>query len=260
MLRIWHQSMTELHNLGGFKASLETHAKKILAPDQVLEVHGMPPGAYRGRSPTAGLGNAFVHHRVLDPILDNAIRAEKDGFAAFVVGSYSEPYLRELRSAVDIPVISITEATLLVACSLGKLSAPISNDPAIAWIVRLSIETHGLGTRVMTPRSIVPGLDEHQLVEAFSAPLGLIQSFTDMAQAAINEGADVIVPAEGVLAEFLYVNGVHEIDSVPVLDSYGVTWAYAAMMAELHRKTGLTVGRKWHYRRDDPDLVQALAD
>ena len=258
-MRIWHQSMTELHSLGGFKASLEAHSRKILAPDQILEVHGMPPGTYCGRSPTAGLSNAFVHHRALDPILDNAIRAEREGIDAFVVGSYSEPYLRELRSAVDIPVISITEASLFVACSLGKFSAPISNDRAIAWIVRLSIETHGLSSRVMTPRSITPNLDEHQLVEAFKSPQGLIRSCTETAQTAIDEGADVIVPAVGVLAEFLYMNGINRIDSVPVLDSYGVTWAYAAMMADLHRKTGLTVGRKWHYQRDDPDLVREIA-
>ena len=135
-VRIWHQSMTELHGLGVYKASLERHASRILEAGQTVEVHGLPKGAYRGRSPTAALSNAFAHHRILDPVLDNAVRAERQGFDAFVLGSYSEPFLRELRSAIDIPVVSVTEATLLVACSIGRLAAPVSNDPAIARLAR----------------------------------------------------------------------------------------------------------------------------
>ncbi len=257
-MRLWHQSMTELHDLGAYKASLETHAQKVLGDMDVVEVHGMPKGAYHGHSPTAALSNAFAHHRVLDPVLDNAVRAEQLGFDAFVIGSFSEPFLRELRSAVDIPVISITEATLLVACSIGRLSVPIANDPGIAWIVRQSVESHGLSQRVLTPRAIEPALNEPEMAQAFANPAVLIESFTAAARRAIAEGADVVIPAEGVLSEFLYNNGVKMIDAVPVLDSFGVTWTYAAMMVNLRRKLDLSVSRKMHYQRNDPSLIQAL--
>ena len=258
-VRIWHQSMTELHELGVYKASLEKHAREVLDPQQAVEVHGLPKGAYRGRSPTAALSNAFAHHRILDPVLDNAVRAERQGFDAFVVGSYSEPFLRELRSAIDIPVVSIAEATFLVACSIGRHAAPISNDPGIARLVRQSIDTHGLSERIQSPRSITPPLNELQLADAFSNPLHLIQSFTETAQKAIDDGADVIIPAEGVLSEFLYTNKVTMIDSVPVIDSFAVTWAYAAMMVNLRSRTGLAISRRWHYQRDDADLISELS-
>jgi allantoin racemase len=250
--------MTELHELGAYKASLESHAAKILEPRQTLEVHGLPKGAYRGRSPTAALSNAFAHHRILDPVLDSAVRAERQGFDAFVLGSYSEPFLRELRSAVDMPVVSVTEATLLVACSIGRLAAPVSNDPAIARLVRQSIDAHGLDRRSQSPRSVTPPLNEFQLAEAFANPSHLIQSFTATAREAIKDGADVIIPAEGVLSELLYNNSVAMIDSVPVLDSFGVTWAYAAMMVSLRAKTGLSVSRSGDYRRDDAQLISEL--
>ena len=251
--------MTELDELGVYKASLASHAKKVLEPEQVIEVHGMPKGAYRGRSPTAALSNAFAHHRILDAVLDSAVRAERQGFDAFVVGSYSEPFLRELRSAVDVPVVSIAEATFFVACSIGRLAAPVSNDPGIARLVRQSIDAHGLDRRIQSPRSIAPPLDELQLAEAFSNRAHLIRSFTETARKAIDEDADVIIPAEGVLSEFLYNNRVTMIDSVPVLDSFGVTWVYAAMMVNLRSRTGLSVSRKWHYQRDDPQLIAELS-
>jgi len=32
-------------------------------------------------------------------------------------------------------VVSVAEATFLVACSIGRLAAPVSNDPVIARLV-----------------------------------------------------------------------------------------------------------------------------
>lgn len=250
--------MTELHALGAYRSSLESHAAKVLESAWSVAVHGMPEGAYLGRAPTAALSNAFAHHRILDPVLDNAVRAERDGYDAFVVGSFSEPFLRELRSAIDIPVVSVAEATMLVACSIGRRAAPISNDPAIAWLVEQSIDLHGLGRRIQTPISIEPPLDEHQLAAAYSNPARLVQSFTTAARRAIGAGADVIIPAEGVLSEFLHGQGITAIDDVPVMDSFGVAWSYAAMMAGLRSRTRLSVSRKRQYRRDDAQLISDL--
>ena len=258
-MHLWHQSSTEIDELGAYKRSLVAHAAKVLGPSGSISVHGMPSGRYGGRSPSDALGNAFVHHMLLEPVLANAVRAERDGYDAFVIGSFSEPFLRELRSAVDIPIVSLTEASLLVACSLGRYSAPVSNAPAVAWMTRMSIEAHGLGSRVLRVQSIDPPLEEPALAAAFENPRPVIDSFERAACAAIADGADVIIPAEGMLAELLHVNGVRSVRRAPVIDVFGVAWAYAAMLARLREQTGLQVGREWHYRRDDPDFIQQLA-
>ena len=144
--------MTELDELGAYKASLEGHAMKVLDPGQRVEVRGMPRGRLSRKVADGSAVERVRAPSILDPVLDSAVRAEREGFDAFVVGSFSEPFLRELRSAIDISVVSVTEATMLVACSIGRLAAPISNDPAIAWLVRQSIETHGLQPRIQPPR------------------------------------------------------------------------------------------------------------
>ena len=56
-------------------------------------------------------------------MIENAIKAEREGYDAFVLGSFSEPFLREIRSAVDIPVASVVESSVLVGCSLGHYVA-----------------------------------------------------------------------------------------------------------------------------------------
>jgi Asp/Glu/hydantoin racemase len=257
-VHIWHQSMTELARLGAYRDSLERHAREILEPGQVVEVHGLPAGAYLGRAPTAALGNAFAHHRILDPVLDLAKHAERQGYDAFVIGSYSEPFLTELRSALDIPVVSVAEATFLVACSIGRLAAPITNDRGVARLVRRSIAHHGLQQRGLKPRAITPALDEFELASAFSEPQAFLASFTSAARAAIADGADVIIPAEGVLSECLHHHRVTSIDSVPVMDSFGVAWLHAAMLVRLRATTGLAVSRAGDYFRDDPQLIDEL--
>jgi allantoin racemase len=59
----------------------------------------------------------------------------------------------------------------------------------------------------------------------------------------------VIVPAEGIITEFLYANGVTKVGSAPVLDTFGIAWKYAELLVNLRQKTGLMVGREWEYRR-----------
>jgi allantoin racemase len=103
--------------------------------------------------------------------------------------------------------------------------------------------------------SMEPALDEPALARAYADPAPVIASFTATAERLVARGADVIIPAEGVLAELLMRHGVREIAGAPVMDVFAVTWTYALMQIRLWSKTGLRVGRSWHHRRDDPAIV-----
>ena len=259
-MKIWHQSATELDGLEAYKRALEAHAAAVVGGEAQVDVRGLSPGAYAGAAPSAVLGNAYAYHRVLSGVIDNAIRAEREGYDAFVLGSFSEPFLREIRSAVDIPVASIAEASLLVGCSLGRYIALISNTPSIQWLTRTAVDKHGLGARVLDVVSLDPPLDEHALASAYDRPEPVIASFRAAAAGLVARGADVIIPAEGVLAGLLVRHRVREIEGAAVLDVFAIGWHYALMQARLWARTGLRVGRSWQYRRDDPRLVARLAD
>ena len=257
-LRIWHQSTTEIDNIGVYKDSLIARARAILDTEVELDVHGLPSGAHHGRAPSASLGNAYLHHRILEPILHNVVEAERQGYAAFVMGSFSDPFIREMRSAVDIPVISLTESALLIGCSLGKNLVAISNAPAVAWMTRTSVDAYQLQARVLDVTSIDPPMDEPALAKGYADPGPVIAAFTRAAERAVAAGADVIIPAEGVLAQLLIINGVKTIAGAPVLDVFGAAWCHAVMMARLWSRTGLRVGRAWQYRREDKELIGLL--
>lgn len=259
-MRIWHQSMTELDALPEYRATMQAHADAVTARGTEIAIHGLPQGSYGGLSPSDVLGYPYAYHVILGHAIEAAYEAERQGYDAYVVGSYSEPFLREIRSVVDIPVASMAESTFLVACSLGKYQALITNTSGIARIVKNQVDKHGLRERVLGVYVIDPPLNEAALARAYRDAGELTAGFTNTAAQAIEAGADVVIPAEGVLCELLYANGVNRVGDVPVLDSLGVCWHYAEMLVKLWRNTGLRVGRRWEYPRPDAPLLAQIRD
>lgn len=255
-MRIWHQSMTELDKLGAYRIALEEHARAVTSPGTEVVVQGIPSGAYGEIAPSDLLLSPYPYHLLLNQVIEFAYQAERQGYDAFVLGSFSEPYLREIRSILDIPVVSIAESSFLVGCSIGKYLGLISNSPDIARIVKGLVEKHHLQDRVSGVHAIDPPLNEPALAAAFMNPAAFLADFRRIAERVIEDGADAIIPAEGVLNELLVANGVQRIGEAAVLDSIGVTWNYAEMMVNLRRRTGLTVGRRWEYARPGPAVIE----
>ncbi|HMO30337.1 aspartate/glutamate racemase family protein [Enterovirga sp.] len=247
-LRIWHQSVNELSRIGAYKRGIEAQAAAFLGPDAEVHVQGLPEGTYGDLSPSDALGNAYTYHRVLAPLVEMAVEAETRGYDAFVMGSFSEPFLREMRTAVDIPVVSLTEASLLVGCSLGSRIGLISNAPNVAYMTSLSVAKHHLEARVLEVTSLSPGMDEYELMAAREEPSRLVAAFAGKARELIARGADVIVPAEGVMAEILAGEGIRRIDKAVVLDVFMAAWAHALSLVRL-RRGGIGTSRAWLYSR-----------
>ncbi|MFB8342815.1 aspartate/glutamate racemase family protein [Brucella cytisi] len=247
-LKFWHQSVNELSRIEAYKRGIEAHAKVFLGDEAEVHVHGMPEGTYGTQSPSDALGNAYLYHRVLSPIVEQAVEAERQGYDAFVMGSFSEPYLREMRTAVDIPVVSLTEAALLTGCALGGKIGLISNAPNVAFMTKLSVSKHHLEARVVDVTALSPGMDEYQLIAARDEPSTLIEAFKTEARVLIGRGAEVIVPAEGVMAEILAREGLKTIDGATVIDVFAAAWSQALALVRM-RKAGMGTSRAWLYSR-----------
>ena len=257
-IRFWHQSMTELQLLGPYRYFIEAHAARVLGAEASITLHGLRPGSYHGRAPTPALGNAFAFHHILDQVIGQAVEAERTGYDAFVIGSFTEPYLREIRSVVRIPVLSIVESALLVGCSLGRKIALIANGPELAAIVQAAVERHGLRERVLAAATLSPAWHEPVMAAAFSDPKALIAAFSATARGFIEQGAEVIVPAEGVLCAVLSAGNVTEIGGAPVVDVFAAAWLYGVMMVKMQRIFGLRVSDVGSYAQGDRELVDLL--
>jgi Asp/Glu/hydantoin racemase len=260
-MKIWHQSMADFGRLTTYRDAIAKHALEVCEVGTEVVPHGMPPKPYIRADGDGGgaddprmttseqLGSPYIYHMGFRRIIDYAREAERDGYDAFVIGSFSEPFLRELRSTIDIPVVSVGEANFLLACSYGKLQAHIANVPTVARLVMDHVHEYRLSDRVSGTYSVGPEIDEYLMQQMWQSPTEIIARFKQIGRQAIEAGADVLIPVEGVLSELLYVNGIRRIDEAPVFDSFGMAWKYAELQVNLRRKMQLAVGREWEYRR-----------
>lgn len=114
-MKIWHQSSVDLDNYPVYKASLAQHYAKVAAAGTQIVLHGVPESMWHGMSPSEVMRVPYAYHKAMSrQLLHNVYKAEQEGYDAFVIGTYTEPLLRECRSLVDIPVISMPESTVLI--------------------------------------------------------------------------------------------------------------------------------------------------
>ena len=254
--RIWFQSAVEMDTADAYAAALRQHASGVVQPSTSVDVHGVPPGSWAGQQPSALFGFPAVFLAVLGPaFLKNAVRAEREGYDAFVVGTFIEPFLRELRSAVRIPVVSSLEATLLVGCTAAQQIGLVTINSALRWSLQTSIERHRMGARVGTILLLEPELDEAGAIALLAEPASGVAAFTAAARRAVAAGADAVIPAESILSTLTAHATLYEIDGAAVLDAVAIPVVFAEMLVTLHRRAGLRTGRRWHTPMPPPELI-----
>src|SRR5262249_45794529 len=76
----------------------------------VISIHGL--------SPHRAIAEQYRYLEFLDTaeVMDNGLRAEKEGYDAFVLGNIFDPGLHELRELLNIPVLGLCESSVHVAC------------------------------------------------------------------------------------------------------------------------------------------------
>lgn len=251
-MRIWQQSITDLEQLPAYRGTLAEHAAIVCAPDTTVDVHGVRAGTYpEGLTPIEAIGYAWCHRLLELQIVQGAMEAERQGYDAVAVSCFFDPGLTEARSVVDIPVVSTCETAFLVASAVGGSYGLVGLDAAHARFLRGLAAAYGVTDRIAAVVPLRPSMTEADMDSA-----DLLDRVDRAAQECVAAGADLLIPAEGVLNTTLMRKGVRELGGVPVLDAYGALLAHAEMLVRLRRSTGLSTSRTGRYARP-PAEVQA---
>lgn len=257
-MRIWYQSAAPLGTMGAYAEALQRHVEAVASVGTEVVFHGLPADLYAGRAPTEVLKYAYPRHLILSRIIENCIQAEREGYDAIALASYNDPFVREARSVVDIPVVSVAESTLLIACTQARRFALLALTPES--VMRLSdiVERHTLERRVSGIYALEPQTTERELSQAFATPDVLLSSVSSAVDRAVKAGAGLIIPAEGVLNELLVAHRVARMHEVPILDCVGTVVLHAEMMVGLRQKTGLTTGRRWEHAKAPAEFLASI--
>jgi allantoin racemase len=240
--RIWYQSFVHPVEQAPYMQRLQALLDSVAAPGVRFEVHGLDPPDHAF--------HPLTEFRCAAQVIGHALKAEKAGYDAFVIGHFQEPGLIEIRSSVDIPVIGLGEANLLAALSLGYRLGLVTIDPIfIPWHDR-QVRLHGLGERVIGTTALKMSLPA--FMKAFTdedAYATVRAGFVAQVKPLISAGAEVIIPAGGLPMLLFARESPFVIDGAPVLNGIAVVAKAAETALALKAITKVVVSRRGTYAK-----------
>lgn len=248
-IRIWYQSFVDYENGKSYWDRLRQHLDAVVDPGTTVDI--------RGITPFDSYAHALVEHRCAREVICNAVRAEREGYDAFVIGHFQDSGLYEARAVVDIPVVALGEASMLHACQLGQRSGVITiNTRYIPWfhhqIAKYGLERRISGVHAMQfePGQILKGFDSE------AAAQEVIDLFARQAKPLIAQGCDILIPGGGIPMLLFASIHAHVIDGAPVLNGIPVVVKKAEMAVKLRRLTGLGVSRVSDFFKPPPEVIE----
>mgnify|MGYP002152429146 CR=1 FL=1 len=248
-MRIAYQSYVDEENAGTYWVNLRKHFEHIVDDETTVDIKGItPPDSY---------AHSLSEFRCARDMIANAITAEREGYDAFAIGHFQDAGLYEARASVDIPVLSLGEASMLYACQLGQQIGIVTINPRYKSWFHHQIGKYGLRERVTGVHAMdfQPG----SILAAFDNEGGLdevVQLFEDQAKPLVEQGVDVIIPGGGI--PMLLFSGVfnHNVDGAPVINGIPILVKMTEVAVKLKRLTGLVVSRTNDFALPDPALIE----
>lgn len=258
-MRIWHQSFTVLDDVPHYRDALHRHLTAQAAPGTTIDLHGMKAGTYPSDYPGTHIGYAYLAGLHKEQFVQAALQAQDEGYDAFLIATLPDTAYEEVRTLVDIPVVTFGQTSVLMAAMLGDRVGIVNFIAALEPQLRRNLRNYRLDALVGPVVQVAAEFTD--VMAAYADPAPLLGAFEAATRRAIADGATVIVPGEGPLNVFLADQGVNRVDDVPVLDSLGTCVRVAELRAAQHRATGLHPARAGFYgARPDRALVDAARD
>lgn len=245
--RIWYQSFSRFSAFGGYGESLRKCIQDAADPETTIDAFDLQRGG--------GMADQYRYLEYVDTaeVIANGLKAQQEGYDAFVIGNIADPGIRELRELLTIPVLGLCETTLSVASMMGTSFSLVSVNEKFTPRVLENVRRYGHIDRMVAIESMeVPHLPN--LAAAFSddpvhaaARQSILDNFFKAARVGVARGAEAVVPAGGVVMALLAHAGVHEVDGVPVVNGTIVLTKMGEVAVKLQRLTGQFISKKNTY-------------
>lgn len=241
-MKLWYQSLTLADAWPGYNAALRALLDSCRDPQTTIEVHGIEK---RG-----GIGDQYRYLEFIETqeVLENVERASREGFDAFLIGNIGDPGLREAREIAQMPVLGLCETASHLAAMMGANFALVAGNEKHAARIVENVERYGLRGKLhgVYPLAVARLAD---LDAGFTDPragAALVEGFTAAARGAADAGAEVVIPAIGVLMVLLAARGIHALgETVPVLNGVVALVKTAESVVHMRR----LMGGRWTSRR-----------
>jgi len=255
-MKIWYQSSSAYRHepvWDEYGKTLEEQCRRIVRPDTEVYVTGIPV-----------MVRDIENWKVLQyyqnsQMITNMLRAQKEGYDAFVLGCTLDPALGEGRSILDIPIVGISETAYHLAMQLGRMFAIVTSSTAFGEVYGEQIDRYGVRSRYL-PGPYIMHASEEEIAIALKNPHPMVEKFKVAAERAVADGASVIVPSPAFLATLAHRAGLTHFKDALVLDTVSVAVKTAESLADL-RKIGIGPSRRIGvYCQPGPELARESFD
>jgi Asp/Glu/hydantoin racemase len=240
-VKLWYQSLARETESSPYGDILRRVIRN--AADPGTEVH------LQGIRESAGIG---VHYRFLEyhdtrEVIYNAMRAEREGFDAFLIGNASDAGVQIAREVTNVPVLALTESSLLASCmmgggNLGLITVSDKWTPRIMDNVRrLNMESRVVGAEGLatTPLELKKAMVDTSLRDA------VVTDFMASARRLLDKGAEIIICEGGDVIVFLADAGIFEVDRAPIINGIIELIKMAETAVKLRRHTGRFTSKRF---------------
>ncbi len=248
-MRLWYQSYVDYENGASYWDMLRPHLEDAAGAGVQIDIHGI--------TPFDSYAHPLVEFRCAREMICNAVRAEREGYDAFIVGHFQDAGLYEARAAVDIPVIALGEASMLYACQLGQRIGIVTINPRFIPWFHHQIGKYGLRERVTGVHAMT--FEPGQILAAYGdadKAEEVRQLFETQGQPLVAEGTDVLIPGGGIPMLLFSAFHNHTIDGAPVINGIPIAVKMAKMAVELRQMTGQGVSRTGDYAKAPPEVIE----
>lgn len=238
-MKIWYQSSSSYGYekvWDEYGKTLEEQCRNIVRPDTQVHVEGI-------EVMIRDIENfkALQYYQNVQS-LNNMVRAEKEGYDAFVIGCTLDNCLEEGRALVDIPIVGISQTAYHMAMMMGNLFAVVTSSSAFFEKFREQTHRYGVADKYLQGPYIYPASEE-EIAMALTHPKPLMEKFTAVAERAVDDGASAIIPSPAFIATLAYRAGLTHIKGAVVIDTISVAVKMAETLVDL-QKVGLTPARR----------------
>ena len=253
-MKIWHQSFTDLDTFPRYANTLELHANAVVPNGVKVEIHGLCPGTYPAAvAPMDFNSYPYLRYNNGQQVCQAVLEAESKGYDAVALGCFFDPALREARSLVDIPVVSLSETSFITACSLGRRFAVISLSDFQAKHTEELVREYGFTKRLTGIFDMSPSIS---LFDLENDSQQIVERFERVCIKAIDNGAEVIIPGDGVLNAFLVRSNISSINNSTILDPLGALFNHAIYLSNLRKYTKTQVSRQQYYAKPPKEYLE----
>lgn len=243
-MKIWYQSTLNFDHYPNYQKALNAHSKRIASRGTEVVARGRSTSFGAQLTAADAIGSPIMYHSVVAPaFVQSLLDAEEANADAFIVASFSEPILPELRSLASIPVISMSEATFMAASMSAPKVGLVTLNKMVLPFIDKSISLHKWRERLSGVHLLEQEVTESELDKNFSSPGPYLELLVAGIRVAIAAGAQAVIPAEGVLGVMAAENGLREVDGVPIIDAIGTPILFAEMAIALKERTGVAQSR-----------------